>query len=45
MLNSHRNMRFIIIDHAFTRKTVYKHSITNYNALVHVHLSKYVHII
>ena len=42
MLNSHNNMRFIIIDHGFTRKTVYKHSISNYNVLVPVHLCKYI---
>ena len=31
-------MRFIIIDHGFTRKTVYKQSISNYNVLVTVML-------
>ena len=42
MLNSHNDIRFIIIDHGFTRKTVYKHSISNNNVLVPVHLSKYI---
>ena len=42
MLNSHNNIRFIIIDYGFTRKTVYKHSISNNNALGPVHLSKYI---
>ena len=39
MLNSHNNIRFIIIDQGFTRKTVYKHSISNYNLFL---LSKYI---
>ena len=54
MLNSHNDIRFIIIDYGFTRKTVYKHSISNNNVLkskekknnnnvlVPVHLSKYI---
>ena len=41
MLNSHDDIRFIIIDYGFTRKAVYKHSISNNNVLVPVHLSKY----
>ena len=40
MLNSHNIIRFIIIDHGFTHKTVYKHSISNNNVLVPLHLSK-----
>ena len=42
MLNSHNDIRFIIIDYVFTRKTVNKHSISNNNVLVPVHLSKYI---
>ena len=70
MLNSHNDIRFIIIDYGFTRKTVYKakekyrgmfeiqksgektssgemgldikHSLSNYNVLVRIHLSKYI---
>ena len=37
MLNSHNNIRFIIIDYGFTRKTVYKYSISNNN----MYLSQY----
>ena len=42
MLNSQNDIRLIIIDYGFTRKTVYKHSISNNNVLVQVHLSKYI---
>ena len=42
MLNSHNDIRFIIIDYGFTRKTVYKHSISNNNVLAPVHLSMYI---
>ena len=42
MLNSHNDIRFIIIDYGFTRKTVSKHSISNNNVLIPVHLSKYI---
>ena len=42
MLNSHNDIRFIIIDYGFTRKTVNKHSISNINAPNPVHLSKYI---
>ena len=42
MLNSHNDIRFIIIDYGFTRKTVHKHSISKNNVLVQVHLSKYI---
>ena len=40
MLNSHNIIRFTIIDHGFTHKTVYKHSISNNNVRVPVHVSK-----
>ena len=43
MLNSHNSIRFIIIDHGFTRKTVYKHSISNNNVPVPVHLKLTCH--
>ena len=42
MPNSHNDIRFIIIDYGFTRKTVYKHSILKNNVLVSVHLNKYI---
>ena len=38
MLHSHKDIRFIIIDYGVTHKTVYKHSISNNNVLVPVHL-------
>ena len=44
MLKSHNIIRFIIIDHGFKHKTVYKHSISNNNVhvLVLVHLNKFI---
>ena len=45
MLNSHNDIRFIIIDYGFTRKIVYKHSISNNNVHVPVYLSKYISFI